>query len=495
MMVLADYFSKKTILQQEQQWFKEQPKLKDQLMKQAGYTAWMHAHQCWPDNHCWFIVCGPGNNGGDGLYFAHYAQAAQHKVTVLVADAQLKQSHRFLHRLNLSASIQLTPWSHLPIMRQGVWIDALFGIGLNRPVIGVYQEIVQRLNQSDRPILSLDIPSGLDADLGCSLGVCVEATRTLTFMVKKAGLFLELGRQAAGIVTLETLDINPENWQVQPLAKHCSLQEIQSMLPPLKPHAHKGSKGHHLLFGGMQGQFGALLNAADGAWTAGVGCITCVTEQDHLTAVACYQPQYMAVDWHNKHQILSLLDQAKALTFGPGLGCSAQAKKWLQQLGSISNKIPQVIDADGLNLMAKMGKMKCSSQMVLTPHPGEAARLLKTTSKAIQANRFQALRALVEKYQCTIVLKGAGTLVSAPGKAIYLCAFGNASMAVAGSGDLLAGLIGGFLTQGCSPLDAALLGVWLHALAADAAQSKQAVRSLTLAQWLKELHRLINEPV
>jgi ADP-dependent NAD(P)H-hydrate dehydratase / NAD(P)H-hydrate epimerase len=487
-----EFYSKDCILKQEKNWFLKDPLAADKLIEKAGLCVWKTATSLWPKNRSWLVACGSGNNAADGLVFALHAHQNKHHVTLFCLDLHSKSKP--LAKLLAQARDQglsiATLTDPIPSIKS-VWVDALFGIGLNRPIDGSTASFINSINHSQLPILSIDIPSGLDPDTGTAHGACIKATHTLTMMVYKPGLFMEWGREASGNVHLAKLDHQSIVWDCKPIAIHYNQAHLLSLLPKTPKDAHKGSKGHHLLLGGESGKLGALFNAADGAFTCGVGLITCITDPDHLQAVACYQPQYMATSWSDTAAIKKLIHSAQAMTLGPGLGLSPQLKSLMTTLLKQQPTLPLLLDADALNILATT-KLKLTQNTVITPHPGEAARLLNITTEVIQEDRFKALHQLIERYQCIVALKGAGTLVGAPNKTPYLCVHGNPGMAVAGSGDLLSGLVGGFLTLGVAPYEATILGVEIHALAADKLQHKQQLRSIDQRSWLKAIRILLN---
>jgi NAD(P)H-hydrate epimerase len=354
-------------------------------------------------------------------------------------------------------------WSECAAL-EGVVVDALLGTGLHGVVREPYAQAIRLLNASGLPVLAVDLPSGLCADSGRVLGVAVRAQLTVTLIGLKLGLFTGVAADWVGELQFDDLQADPQLVARQA----CMAQRLAGgnlpCLPERSRGVHKGQLGHVLVVGGERGLAGAALLAAQSALRSGAGMVSLATRGEHLAAAQARIPEVMSVGLASANQLLALGQSATVWVVGPGLGQGA----WARSLLSVAaiTAAPQVWDADALNLLAA-GAVEMPGNGVITPHPGEAARLLGITSAEVQADRPSAARALAQRYQAVCVLKGAGSLIADPAGQLLLCDRGHPVMAGAGLGDVLAGLIGALLAQGLPAFAAASLGVWLHASAGE----------------------------
>ena len=361
------------------------------------------------------------------------------------------------------------------------YLDALLGTGLNSPVKGRYQKAIELLNAQDAPVMAIDIPSGLSADTGCALGVSVKADFTATFGMMKIGLALEPG-ELAGELSLVDISIPP--FVIDELGVDASLISddlVLELLPHRPAGGHKGTFGHLMVVGGSPGKSGAACLAAWGGIRSGAGLVTVGVpaglNQAVEAALTSAMSQPLPEDADGCLSLAGLdamtefMRDKSALVLGPGLGRSAEAWEFARALMSDLQR-PLLLDADGLNALADSPNEISfeGGQVVLTPHPGEAARLLGVSVAEIQADRAAAARRLAAETGAVAVLKGARTVVAEPFGGLWVNPTGNPILASGGSGDVLSGLVGGFMAQGLAPLDAALAGVFLHGLAADLAR-------------------------
>ncbi|MBU1275780.1 MAG: NAD(P)H-hydrate dehydratase [Proteobacteria bacterium] len=454
------------------------------------------------------VLAGRGNNGGDGLAMARILanQDAQCDVYLLAQQDQLTGDAAANLKVALACGVRVVEAPDQArlealsgeIARHEVFIDALLGTGLSKEVSGRYRAAIELLNQLEAPVMAVDIPSGLCADTGAPLGAAVMADLTATFGLVKQGLLLD-GEQHCGELFLVDISIPPavEN----ELEVECHLLEaelVEALMNPRPQGAHKGSFGHLLVVGGSPGKSGAPCLAAMGGLRAGAGLVTAalpaglgLVAEVKLTA-AMSQP--LAETAHGglaleaAHTVLELMESRQALVLGPGLGredASLELARllWADCPGSL------VVDADGLYALADVwGRVKTgAAQTVITPHPGEAARLLGISSAQVQADRLGAARRLAAQGGVVAVLKGARTVVAEPGGTAWINPTGGPLLASGGSGDVLAGVIGGLLAQGLGSLEAALVGSFVHGLAADLAAEEFGQRGLAaeeLAGWL-----------
>jgi ADP-dependent NAD(P)H-hydrate dehydratase / NAD(P)H-hydrate epimerase len=442
-----------------------------ELMCRAAAAAMRVIERRWPSARSLAIVCGAGNNAGDGLVVARLAQAAGFRVTVLL----LVDAERFRGAAAQAASdgraagIAFMPFDARLLGAADVIVDALLGTGLSRPVSDEFQAAVDAVNAAGGPVLALDIPSGLDADSGWPTPVAVRATATVTFLGLKQGLFLGAAVDYCGELELAGLELPVELGAELPAPlRRLVFRDLERALPRRSRSAHKGSCGRLLLVGGAPGMPGAIRLAAEAALRVGAGLVYVATHPDSVSSVLAGRPEIICRSVGSGSDLEELLRMADGVVVGPGLGRSAWAYGlWRQALRA---DLPIVVDADGLNLLAADPFER--RDWVLTPHPGEAARLLKgATVESVQRDRLTAARALAARYGATAVLKGPNTLVAAPGAGapIGVCDRGNPGMATGGTGDVLAGTLGSLLVQTGDVERAANAGVLLHALAGDEA--------------------------
>ncbi|MBF8269775.1 MAG: bifunctional ADP-dependent (S)-NAD(P)H-hydrate dehydratase/NAD(P)H-hydrate epimerase [Gammaproteobacteria bacterium] len=458
------------------------------LMQRAGRSAWEILQGNWPQARHLCVLCGGGNNGGDGYILAGLALEAGLQVNAMstVDPAGLSGDARQAYQQFMGRSgAECRQFSPATLGDADVVIDSLLGTGLDREVTGIFREAITAINGSGKPILALDIPSGLHADSGAVMGVAVRATITVTFVGLKQGLFTGQGRGCSGRLYFADLAL-PELifQQVKPAALRMDFSSQSRLLQPRSRHAHKGHFGHVLVIGGDYGYAGAARMAAEAAARSGAGLVSVATRPEHALGIPMAIPEIMAHGIEKTIDLQPLLDRATVVAIGPGLGQSAWASNLLARV--LETHLPLVLDADALNLLAR--DPIASDRWILTPHPGEAASLLQTTTSAIAADRFACVRSLREKFGGIVVLKGSGTLV-ADETMLYLCSEGNPGMASGGMGDVLTGIIAGLVAQNIGLADAARLGVCLHAAAADAAAAdgERGMLATDLMPWLRKL--------
>lgn len=464
------------------------------LMCRAGAAAFALLLQSWPQPEHIHVVCGAGNNGGDGLVLARLAQQQQLPVTVyfLGETTQLHGEALLAWQDALAAGVPVRPVDTRSQLPAGIIVDALLGIGLQGVVREQASATIHWINASGLPVLALDIPSGICADTGKVLGTAVKAAKTITFIAAKRGLYTGSAVDYTGTITLADLAV-PRALYKQ-VGRAVAVLAVDELLPHLAPrprHAHKGLYGHVLVIGGNRGMAGAALLAATAAARCGAGLVSVATLPGHVPAYVARQPEIMAHGVSNVHELAPLLAKATVVVAGPGLGQDAWAEQMLYQ--AISCGLPLVLDADALNLLSqgRLFQPPFTQACVLTPHPGEAARLLATDTASINADRFQAAQQLQQRYQATIVLKGAGTVL-ASAEGLSLCPYGNAGMASGGMGDVLSGVIAGLMAQAMPPDYAARLAVLAHALAADRLAQIQGQRGLLATDLVPVIRQILN---
>jgi NAD(P)H-hydrate epimerase len=460
-----------------------------ELMQRAARAMWRAMVRRWPNADELSVVAGHGNNAGDGYLVAALAQRAGWQVQVLAAaDPQRLQGDAAqAHAQALAAGVNVQAWTAQATL-SGVVLDALLGTGLAGEVREPYASIIVAINASGLPVAAVDIPSGLCADTGQVLGVAVRADLTVTFIGLKLGLFTAQAPDCVGELVFNDLQAPPEL-----LAKACASAKrlMPGALPRLASRsltAHKGQAGHLLLIGGDRGFGGAILLSAESALRSGAGMVSLATRSEHVPAALARLPEVMTLGTHSANQLMGLLEQASVLVVGPGLGQAAWGRSLLS--AAANAPLPQVWDADALNLLAK-GGLALPAGCVITPHPGEAARLSGISTAHVQADRFTVARELSKKYSAVVVLKGAGSLIASPDGRLALCDRGHPAMATAGLGDVLAGLIGALLAQGMEAFDAACLAVWLHARAGE--HLGKLGRGLAASDLIPAIRQLLEE--
>ncbi len=440
----------------------------ENMMQRAGSAAFNILQKRWPKARKIAVIAGKGNNGGDGFIVAKMAHLAGIKATVYhVADLN---SYQGAARLALAAckksEVEFIPFAGEIDRDVDVIVDALLGIGIKGPVRANFAKVIHVINQMPCPVLALDVPSGLNADTGMVQGCSVIADATITFIGYKRGLFTANAPAVCGEIFCANLELPQSLYQqVAPAAELIQYRELAYLLPKRSRDANKGNFGHVLIVGGDHGMAGAVCLSATAALRCGAGLVSVVTRKEHVALVTGYHPEIMCHAVAKAQlSLAALIKKASVIVVGPGLGQSTWSKALLKAV--IKSKKPLVIDADGLNLLAQK-PVKLKNNAVITPHPGEAARLLAQTVAEIQHDRFESAKNLVQRYQVVAVLKGAGTIIQSQENLAQLCHHGNPGMATAGMGDVLSGIIGALIAQGLSLSHAATLGVCLHAQAAD----------------------------
>lgn len=461
------------------------------LMCRAGTSALASIKNHWPQAERLLVLCGRGNNGGDGFELAHQAIADGYRVAVIqVGDGPLGTETTAARDAYLSTGYEIQKFDgKLP--STDVMVDALIGTGLNREISGELQAVIEAVNQIKRtPILSIDIPSGLNADTGSTQNIAVKATITLSFIGLNKGLFLGEGRNYSGTICFDSLKIPAAILnEFSPIARRVSLEnDAVDLLAPRERTGHKGLYGHLLIIGGDHGMPGAARVAAESGARVGAGLTSIATRAEHGPLLNLTRPELMCYGVDNTADLAPLIERANALAVGPGLGQGEWGEQLLQ--AAIDSNLPMVVDADALNMLSK--NPQHYDNWVLTPHPGEAARLLSCSSADIQADRFKAATALQQRYGGIIVLKGSGTLINNGEIPTRLSTWGNPGMGSGGMGDVLAGVIGGLLAQGFPLMDAACIGVTLHGMAGDKAAEQDGERGMLAMDLIPHLRHLAN---
>lgn len=461
-----------------------------ELMNRAGDAAYRLLRERWPGARRIGVLAGIGNNGGDGYVVARLAQSAGLETRVV----QLGDPSR----VSGEAALALAAWRAAggtlttePTLPRGLdlWVDALLGTGLERPVTGVWADAIESLNAQGGPVLALDIPSGLHADTGQVMGVAVRATLTLSFIGLKLGLFIGAGPEYSGTIRFSALAVPAVVYAREiAAARRIDWAQQGARLGPRPRDAHKGSFGHLLVIGGAPGMSGAARLAGEAGLRAGAGLVTIATHPAHAAWLNLTRPELMVRGVETPDDLTPWIERADVIAIGPGLGRDDWGRALWQRVGTLDR--PLVVDADALSLLAETPWRR--TDWVLTPHPGEAARLLDTDVPTLEADRLAAARALQDRYGGVVVLKGAGTLIQADApRAPAVCSDGNPGMASAGAGDVLTGVIGALCAQGLGPEEAACVGVSLHAAAGDRA-ARRGERGMIASDIIAALRSVAN---
>jgi len=460
------------------------------LMERAGQAAFDLLQQRWPKAARIAVLCGTGNNGGDGYVVARLAKNAGIEVAVFQVGDEIEISGNALTSCNalLDAGVVINAYKHGGLNNWDVIVDGLLGTGLSREVTGVWQSAIDAINRSAQPVLALDIPSGLQADTGHALGVAVKATMTITFIGLKQGMLTGEGPLHCGEVQFNDLAVPQDVYaDVPPSARLLDMQFVTKRLGKRSRTAHKGHFGHVLIVGGDEGMSGAVKLAGEAAARVGAGRVSIATRKSHAATLNMTRPELMV----NGVQVISdfkmLLDKATVVGIGPGLGQT----EWAQELLAcvLETDLPVVVDADALNLISKDPIRR--KNWIMTPHPGEAARLMDSSVEKIEKDRFAAVLELQQRYGGVVVLKGKGSLITSDDFSIDVSAAGNPGMASGGMGDVLTGVICGLIAQRLSLVDAAKVGVYIHSEAADRV-ARYGERGMLASDLMSPLRYLVN---
>lgn len=474
------------------------------LMLRAGKAAFRLLQRNWPAAKKVLIVTGKGNNAGDGFVLARLAVESRLKVTLctLVDPQETSGDAQTAWQEIPRNAIHQKSVNQLRFSEFDLIVDAMLGTGIKGPLREPYHSVIKYINGNRVPVLALDIPTGVEADTGFVNSEAVKATSTITFVGHKRGMYTGDSALYRGEVRLDSLQITQTVFDQHTF--HLSSQSWHSSKHKLKPRsiiAHKGYFGHTIVIGGSEGMAGAAVLAATAAAKSGSGLTSAWSGQSAASALNQFTPEVMAktIEVSSiEEQLNQLTEKEVTLVVGPGLGKSDWAQHWIDSISARPRlcEVNQIWDADALNLLAELGNSHpnlYNSHRILTPHPGEAARLLNTTVENIAKDRFEAAHAIATRYGGVCILKGAGTIISDEKGFQVVCAVGNPGMASGGMGDVLAGLVGGLLAQKYSLLDAAILAVSIHGEAANrAAGTNKQYRGLLAKDLFKSFPELLN---
>lgn len=441
------------------------------LMCRAGAAVVAEARKYFPSSQHWLVLCGPGNNGGDGYVVARLAAEADINVTVcsLVDPALLKNDAALAYADWQATGGGVVEWPLPEDLFFDLALDALLGTGIDREVGGDYRQAIDYLNHLICPTVAIDIPSGLNADTGCLMGCAVNAHNTVTFVARKRGMYTANGPDYCGHISFEDLAIPLE--ARREVAGNTGMLLVPGLLTeilnPRLLNSHKGNFGHVLAVGGIEGMSGAIRLCGEAALRSGAGRVTLMTDPAHSVLINLTRPELMVKATSGEGDWLASLNGDFVIAVGPGLGASGWSEALLKTC--LESDTALVVDADGLNLLAKQSQQTAIKRdhWILTPHPAEAARLLGCGVHEVQLDRVLAATTIARRFGACVVLKGCGSIVADPSGEYAICPAGNPGMATAGSGDVLTGIIVALLGQGMSCFNAAKAGVLAHAQAGD----------------------------
>lgn len=464
-----------------------------ELMQRAGEAAFQVTREAYPNARHWLVLCGHGNNGGDGYVVARLAKAQGLDVTLLAqeSDKALPEEAQqardawlnaggVIHAADINGSDSSVD----------VIIDALSGTGLKHAPREPLSALIERANRHPAPVVAIDIPSGLLAQTGATPGAVINAAHTVTFIALKPGLLTGKARDVTGRLHVSTLGL--DDWlagQNAPLQRFDAQQLVQ-WLTPRRPTSHKGSHGRLVIIGGDHGTAGAIRMTGEAALRAGAGLVKVLTRSENVAPILTARPELM-VDTLTPQTLEESLAWADVVVIGPGLGQQEWGKKALQKVENFRK--PMLWDADALNLLAINPDKR--HNRVITPHPGEAARLLGCSIAEIEDDRLLCAQRLVKRYGGVVVLKGAGTVVATEQAELGIIDNGNAGMASGGMGDVLSGIIGALLGQKLTPYDAACAGCVAHGAAADVLAARFGTRGMLATDLFTTLQRIVNPDV
>ena len=461
-----------------------------ELMNRAGAAVFETILNRWPRAREVVVFCGGGNNGGDGFVIARLAneRGLRPRLIALEEVDGLNGDARRAWGAARSAGLSLTPYDPALLKKADVIVDAIFGSGLNRSVSGRYAAVVEAINASGAPVIAVDVPSGLQVDQGTVLGCAVKADATVTFIGLKVGLLTGQGPEHCGELLFSDLGVPKDIYNsVDPRAERIDWPSLRPLLARRNRSAHKGHYGHVLMMGGNHGMAGAARMAAEAAARVGAGLTSVAMRQAYAAAMAAARPEIMWRGLTDDDTLDDLLSRVTVVAIGPGLG----RDDWARQLfdTAVNSSLPLVVDADALNLLAEQPRNR--GYWILTPHVGEAARLLQCRPDDINRDRVGAARRLQQRFDGVVVLKGAGSIICGEAGDVAICSGGNPGMASGGMGDALTGIIAGLMAQGLPFESAAKAGVALHAAAGDEA-ARGGERGMLAMDLIACLRLLVN---
>ncbi|EPB3505659.1 bifunctional ADP-dependent NAD(P)H-hydrate dehydratase/NAD(P)H-hydrate epimerase [Escherichia coli] len=463
-----------------------------ELMLRAGEAAFQVCRSAYPDARHWLVLCGHGNNGGDGYVVARLAKAVGIEITLLAqeSDKPLPEEAALAREAWLNAGGEIHASNIVWPESVDLIVDALLGTGLRQAPRESISQLIDHANSHPAPIVAVDIPSGLLAETGATPGAVINADHTITFIALKPGLLTGKARDVTGQLHFDSLGLDSWLAGQETKIQRFSAEQLSHWLKPRRPTSHKGDHGRLVIIGGDHGTAGAIRMTGEAALRAGAGLVRVLTRSENIAPLLTARPELMVHEL-TMDSLTESLEWADVVVIGPGLGQQEWGKKALQKVENFRK--PMLWDADALNLLAINPDKR--HNRVITPHPGEAARLLGCSVAEIESDRLHCAKRLVQRYGGVAVLKGAGTVVAAHPDALGIIDAGNAGMASGGMGDVLSGIIGALLGQKLSPYDAACAGCVAHGAAADVLAARFGTRGMLATDLFSTLQRIVNPEV
>ena len=486
-------FSSKTVSKVDQRAIHQEDIPGFILMKRAAAFSFQQLERYFSNTNSIMIFCGSGNNSGDAYLLGCLAieNEIKTKVITLCDTATLRDDALKAFNEYQLLNGEVFDWNNRIDIDCDLIIDGIFGIGINRNVEGEFLQVINTINKSKVPVLSLDIPSGLNADTGEVMGSSIKADVTSTFVGRKKGLYLKQGPLISGCIEFSNLSIPDKCFKNAKIELQIVNQSLlEQHLKPRNRSSHKGDFGHVLVIAGNHGMGGAARITSESALRTGAGIVSVITRPENVAIISKTTPEIMAHSADdNSDKVSELINKADVIAIGPGLGIDRWAKDLLNK--ALESEKQMIIDADGLNLLADCPTKR--DNWILTPHPGEAARLLRCLNPEIQEDRLTSLEKLVGKYGGVTLLKGNNTLIAAGEEIPFVITAGNPGMSTAGMGDLLTGIIAALCSQfkQVNPNILTALAAYIHALAGDQA-AKSGERGIIATDLFKELKHIIN---
>ncbi len=473
-----------------------------ELMERAGKAAYNYIIQNWSETKKIIVVCGSGNNGGDGYVLSKYAFLAGIEVCIWhvgkdSTSTEAKSASDECRKLQIPI---FKDANKINFDKFDLIVDAFLGIGLQGDsLLSNAKDVILTINSAGKPVLAIDCPTGINTDTGAPIELAVHADATITFIGIKQGLMTGEAKDYCGKLFCHNLNLPIEIFSsVNSECDFYDMADLKSLLPSRKQTAHKNDNGHILIIGGNFGFAGATKMSAEGALRCGAGLVSVATRKEHVNGIIATRPEIMAHGVKTKEDLLPLMQHSNIIVLGPGLG----QDEWAQELFNtvIETNKTIILDADGLNLLAKnnlnaqskLNKIKKRDNWILTPHPGEASRLLSISVDELQKDRFASIRKIQNTYGGCTILKGARSLILGQSKKITICQYGNPGMASGGMGDVLSGVVAAFVAQGIPLEQAAILGTYIHSYAADIAASKYGERGMLASDLMPVIREIIN---
>lgn len=442
------------------------------------------------------VICGSGNNGGDGFAVARLLQQKQVTVKVLFVGEESRCTIETAKQMEIAKNYGLEICKEIDISAYTTIVDALFGIGVSRDIEGEYARVIQQMNKAGARILSIDIPSGISADTGKLMGIAVQADKTVTFAYKKIGLILYPGAAYAGTIKVKDIGITDEGFEGQAPFVFTYTQEDLAKMPKRSPYSNKGTFGKVLVIAGSANMSGAAFFSGKAAYRMGAGLVRIYTPEENRQILQTMLPEAVLTTYEPAHieteALKEAIQWASVIVIGPGMGKGDEVYLILEAALTYG-KTPMVIDADGINMIAEYPKLLQNHRqdIILTPHLGEMARLIKKSISKITENFIEEAKKCAKEQNLICVLKDARTVVVNENGQIYLNQSGNSGMATGGSGDVLTGIIAGLLAQGMRSYEAATLGVYIHGLAGDRAAEAKGEYSMIAQDIIDHIQQVI----